>query len=80
MKHNPSRLGAFDSSDLFFGLLIAFIIGVFVLVLVVGAHGYDIKRQFYSANGYVEVKYRGMDIWIKKTDIDLINATPTPEK
>jgi hypothetical protein len=49
---------------------------MFAIVIVIGAEGASKKKEFYNSNGYVEVKYKGMDIWIKKTDIDLINTVP----
>ena len=78
MTKPHSRLGAFDSSDFFFLTLIICVIVMLVVIAIGGHSEYTAKKQFYSSNGYVEVKYKGMDIWIKKTDIDLV--VPAPEK
>jgi hypothetical protein len=53
---------------------------MFVIVIVASADGYSKKKEFYNSNGYVEVKYKGMDIWIKKSDIELILPNQTTEK
>jgi hypothetical protein len=53
---------------------------MFAIVIMGGVDASIKKKEFYSANGYVEVKYKGMDIWIKKSDIELISPNQTTEK
>jgi hypothetical protein len=78
MKHNS---GSMNTSDFLFALLIIAVISMLIVVLFASAEQHAIKKNFYNANGYVEVKYKGMDIWIKKSDIELvITSNPSPEK
>lgn len=77
MKHNS---GSITSTDIFFAFLIILVVCMFAIVIMGGVDASIKKKEFYSANGYVEVKYKGMDIWIKKSDIELISPNQTTEK